>query len=531
MADRRPPRTRVVGSEPIPVADLRARPDDHSVEPRVDGAGGSPRAGFRRRDRSTEPLPMSTVQWLEALVCFAPLWEIAGQVDTEIGPPSGVGRRRECTAFEMLLFEVASWETRSYRAAHRALADPHTWRRLTKRVSHAWPDHSERRLSTEGPSRSQHHRFRTRHLEDEGILDQLRAQYRRVAHQTADALGQFDPSGGSLTHPQTTDLIAGDATWMPALYDTPPDEPVVDLTTGEIIERRSDPDAVPFHRRGQTCGRYLVSALARNPHPHERVILDLDFTPPTGRSDATVFTDMALEVFDDRPAARGTVYDMALHAADIDRVLDTGRLPIAKVQRTRKATPAMVNLGEHTLRLRDGSTRTEVVTALDGTPCVTITNTTGTAHLMPLNRRQSKARPISEGATVYGRWEVPDHAAVPRPLHGAAVMIRHSSTESEREHRTRRTRALRPIPESDPDFDRLYGLREDTESMHHHLKERLWNGRARCVGLKRQRINLHGYQLRTSMAALIAWHLRTDADLTRWFGRWRPPDRSQPVDA
>ena len=34
---------------------------------------------------------MSMVQWLEALACFAPLWEIADQIDDEIGPPSGVG--------------------------------------------------------------------------------------------------------------------------------------------------------------------------------------------------------------------------------------------------------------------------------------------------------------------------------------------------------------------------------------------------------------------------------------------------------
>lgn len=332
-------------------------------------------------------------------------------------------------------------------------------------------------------------------------------------------------------YPSTTNLIAGDATWMPALYDTPPDEPVVDPDTGEIIERRCDPDAVPFHRSGSTCGRYLVSALARNPHPHERVILDIDFTPVTGRSDATVFTDMTLDLFDDAPAAQGIVYDMALHATDIDRILDTGRLPVSKVQRTRNATAAMTNLGEHDVRLADGTRRNEIITALDGTPCVTVTDSTGTPHLVPLIRRQTKTRRKIRGAAVYGRWALPDHPAVPRPLRHGEVLIRQSSTTSERNHRTRRTRALRPIPESDPDFDRLYGLREDTESMHHHLKERLWNGRARCVGLRRQRINLHAYQLRTSMTAVLAWHHRTGADITEWFGHWQPPGRTGPAAA
>jgi hypothetical protein len=49
--------------------------------------------------------------------------------------------------------------------------------------------------------------------------------------------------------------------------------------------------------------------------------------------------------------------------------------------------------------------------------------------------------------------------------------------------------------------------------MHHHLEERRWNGRARCVGLQHQRINLHAYHL------------------TPWFGRWQPPGRTGPVTA
>jgi len=89
---------------------------------------------------------------------------------------------------------------------------------------------------------------------------------------------------------------------------------------------------------------------------------------------------------------------------------------------------------------------------------------------------------------------------------------------------------LRPIPETDANFARLYEVREDTESMH-HLKQRLWNGRARCVGLKRQLINLHADQLRTGIAALIAFHYRTGESLERWFGTWRPPPLARSLAA
>jgi hypothetical protein len=86
---------------------------------------------------------------------------------------------------------------------------------------------------------------------------------------------------------------------------------------------------------------------------------------------------------------------------------------------------------------------------------------------------------------------------------------------------------LRTIPESDADFSRLYGVREDTESMHHHLKSSLPNGRARCVGVLRNLINFHAYQLRTAVTALLAWARRTGSDLQQWFGHWRPPDHQR----
>ena len=99
-------------------------------------------------------------------------------------------------------------------------------------------------------------------------------------------------------------------------------------------------------------------------------------------------------------------------------------------------------------------------------------------------------------------------------------MIRHNSDPAERTNNRRRTRSLRPIPENDPDFTTLY---EDTESMHHHLKQRMWNGRARTIGLQRQTINQHAYQTRTTLTALLAHHYRTGNHLTPWLGHWHPP--------
>ena len=126
----------------------------------------------------------------------------------------------------------------------------------------------------------------------------------------------------------------------------------------------------------------------------------------------------------------------------------------------------------------------------------------------------------------YGTWQIPEFPGVPRNLRYATTKIRHNSTTDEITDKTPRTRSLRVIPETDDSFNRLFGLREDSESMHHHLKMMLPNGRARSVGRHRQLLDFHGYQAHVAITALLAWHHRTGADLSRWFGQWKPPNHA-----
>ena len=130
------------------------------------------------------------------------------------------------------------------------------------------------------------------------------------------------------------------------------------------------------------------------------------------------------------------------------------------------------------------------------------------------------------GYRIFGKWRIPDRPEVPKRLRGAIGRIRHNSTEDEIATGHRRTRALRPIPPGTDEFHRLFGLREDSESMHHHLKSHLINRRARTVGLQRQQLNMHAYQAITAIKALIAHSIRTGAPLDEFFGNWRPPDKT-----
>ena len=97
---------------------------------------------------------------------------------------------------------------------------------------------------------------------------------------------------------------------------------------------------------------------------------------------------------------------------------------------------------------------------------------------------------------------------------GATTRIRNNSTPQERQAKrhTRRTRGLRPIPETDPSFKPLYGPRQDIESHFSTYKRQL---------------NYNLFQINT---ALVAHHKRTGKDISRWFGSHFPDTRAGPLE-
>ena len=151
---------------------------------------------------------------------------------------------------------------------------------------------------------------------------------------------------------------------------------------------------------------------------------------------------------------------------------------------------------------------------------------------MPLQRIRTQLNRHIHTTTVYATWQIPDHPLTPPNRVGATTRIRHNSTTEERKHGKRRTRTLRVIPEgTDPDFNRIFGLREDPESINSHYKSRLPNGRARTVTTSRQRLNVIAYRVNVMITALIAHHQRTGAPLHHCLSEHQPRVRAGPAKA
>jgi hypothetical protein len=463
---------------------------------------------------------MSVLDIAETYVGLAPLWEMDSEYEKDLQALYTVGRKRECRIADVLVYQLLLSILQSARAVHRFLDDPRTWQALVAATEHHWPDHPERRLSSEAPTRFQYIRTLKSLIQCvPDFLERHRDTTREAAVKAAQHLG-CGLDKDSLTHPSKMNMMMGDGTWEQSHYNGLANRIYADEITGEIFTGRSDPDAKPFHGEGSAPGNFFVSVLVRTEYEHERIILDSQYKPD-GLNDGTVFTDMAFKLFEPLGNVRGVIYDMALKAADQDRVGATGRHVLCKVPHTKGDRIRSEVVGEHKFTNAKKSF-TEVVTAIDGCPTIVVSDISGEKHVVSLIRKQTKLNKN----LMYNVFQIPDDPIVPMSKRGATTMMRMFSSEADLAAGRPRPRYLRSIPLNDPDFSRLYGLREDTESMHNDYKSRLVNRRARCVGLARREMDLRGYQMHQIVVALMAWKIRTGGDVSEFLGQWKPPERA-----
>ena len=533
--------------EAVLLEDIDISLDDRSTGTRLDGP--SPKSNTSgsnsTRDTTGPRLSMSILELLELLASFGPLWQLCDQVEALIDAthiPRKGGRNREYRVIEALLFGVAVWHYHSYTAAHDNLTDPKNWQRLCSAVEQAWPDHPEWRLSSTPISRSQQFRFRKRYSDyaKNHLLVVLRRLISDACVQAALCMGMFDSEiGDSLACPDRRNVITGDATWIRGAYNKM--GPAIDPRTGKV--KRFCPDSRLYHTNdgalSSAPGQQVVFIEGRNPFPNEHVMLDVCVMPPKRpsdpMSDATMAVDMTLDLIDRHPlldaGVRCFAYDMALRSRDKDRLLDSGRIYASKSPLTSQNKRASCNLGDALFRCKNGTQTYQQLAGIADTPCVFITDGNGKIAIQPLRRVTLERKPRKNRWVIYGIWAVPDKPLVPPHLVGATTRILHNSTPEER-HRSphrRRTRALSPLPASDPHFRAVHGIRQDPESINSNIKDLLRNRRCRTPGAGNLTFEMLTYQLYVLIKALAAYCKRTGANTTQWFGQFRMPVRAGPL--
>ena len=441
------------------------------------------------------------------------------------------------------------------RRAHDELGDPVTWGRIHEVVAEQQPRSPEQRISAHPISRFQYSRFLDRYLGSDQLTT-LGSISTANAVKTAVEVGLFDNTKGSRTRPDPGNCLTGDGTIINTMFNPPKRR--VDTETGEITHSRHDPDGrhhydnkthtsagdaecdmcsrTPNKNRRKPSrdrrGSYeAVSAVAQSGQRQGRVILDMRLTQD-GETEASVFTDMVLDLRESpeiEASLQAVAYDMALHSVDTDRLQDEGlivvnKLPLVKGKNIKRRT-----VRNQTLKLPDATTTKTSVHFVNGTPCLKLFDADTEEWYLKLDRINTQINQQKAKKVIYTQWLVPRHALA-GDLVDASLRIRHNSKKGERLSKNRRSLYSRPIPESDPCFDALFGIRENAESNNENLKAKLHNKRARSVGRTRNQLNLIAYQLTENDKTLYAHHLRTQ-DETGYAKhyRYRPPSRARPT--
>ena len=338
----------------------------------------------------------------------------------------------------------------------------------------------------------------------------------------AKEMGLFDPAAGSWTHPDKSQCIVADMTWMGAAtqyHRKDPRHP----KTGK--PRRCDllADRCRTNDGGMTKipGRELVVLSARTAYGNERIPLDADFMPrkgcPTrkGRNEADHAIDRLRLLVDENPDELGRgalkvfIFDMALDAEGLDDVLDMRIVPMAKTPHITAGRYRSGNLGPHEFTTSDGTVVTHDLKTLNGSTWLMLPDGYGNEAGVPLRRKHAYWGVKGARSVLYCQLEIPDHPRVLDHQKGAVTTARMNSTVEEvhsNPHR-RRTKSLRPIPEADPDFE-IFGRREDIESTFSDLKRRT-RGRLSSIREEFYELQILAYMMMRLSRSVTAFRRRT----------------------
>ena len=346
------------------------------------------------------------------------------------------------------------------------LAATGVWQRTVAAYNHGTALHGDGHTVGEHlpPMTADTFRHVRNHLAEDAHLTALLAALSARSVALAVDVGLLGATGGSLTHPAPTRTVYGDGTIVRPLYR--PDTP-----------GRTDPDIAEHYRHdGPHWGNNVVLAYCRGPAHHQRIILGAARVDQPGRE-----ADTAVELFtsivnrsDGRVQA--IAYDGAFRGVHHNLLMrELGVVVITKVHAASRRDQLKIvrtlplDTRHHTI---DGRSCPHRLVIHDGAIREADLDAAGDLHLSEPLHRQQVRRTRSER----NGYRFALGVAIPCPRGPF------TSWFSVHPHADQ----LRLLPESDPDFARLYGLRNDSESGNAAYKATLPFRRAAALGWRRQ---------------------------------------------
>ncbi len=248
--------------------------------------------------------------------------------------------------------------------------------------------------------------------------------------------------------------------------------------------------------------RTLVAITCRGPAAHQRIVLAVGRVTQPGREAETALALIDAVHAHAGPGIQAVVYDGALRGRHHQHLMrDLGVVPVNKVAAAAAATDNTTRiarrlpLGIHTHATQRRAECRHNIAAVDGALVEIDHDDAGQLVVTDtLSRKQ-----IKRARRSHGGWHFTIIATVNCPDEPFDIFV---SPHPEPTGGNSRPDLIRLIPQADPDFARIYGLRNDSETLNSMFKRSLLIDRATSLGWRRQVLDLLGFGLLNNALAL-----------------------------
>jgi hypothetical protein len=186
--------------------------------------------------------------------------------------------------------------------------------------------------------------------------------------------------------------------------------------------------------------------------------------------------------------AQGVIYDGALRGRHLEQILAAGLIPIVRSPKAPGGGNKEARLGR--VSVAGGEHDHVEIQLVEGEPNLIVLDDKGAPIATLLPRTKTGRR-----ANTDGTYRFYSDYAVPVEHGSGTVLLVHRNTKVDNARGFNRPENLRVIPQNDPDWERVAGQRNDSESINGQLKHSLWGKRAHSVGKEAGLFDMLNYGL------------------------------------
>jgi len=452
----------------------------------------------QRRRRATAGTALGRIR---ALASDPHLYELAAVVEAGNRRDHTVGGRPLHYAdWCLLLFGSCIRVFGSASATARALRDPEVWRNVLEAAAGVIGREAVARVPPTGPSRDHWSYFCKRRV-TAAVLEALTVKHRQLGVRRAQEVGLLDPDDVTSPGKYRREHVVG---LDGKVYSSPLrtlDRERIDKTTGELRPVRQDTARQRYGEGGVdnlVWGTKFAIASVRSRLANHRVILGLaHFDASTTGGEGRVFTDLALDLAGRSAGIHAYTADGAWRGTHLNQIqAATGCGVIAPPRRrTSKRGGIVIDGVGHAAQplpwsrrriAREADCGGHRLWAAAGTLFEQIVIAVGETEYRELTRHQTKRDSTRhKDGTVrhqfYARYTLPCSGHLEHEWWEPLL-----NTAEDAKAKFNRTEYLRITPTTSLDHRRVYGMRQDTESLNAQLERAFYGQRLPAWGVHNQ---------------------------------------------